>query len=45
MPHGNAVPAEQEGTGGVCIPADARAGRKYGCFVNATVRLGKLPDR
>jgi hypothetical protein len=44
MSHDNAVPAQREGTGGMCIPAEDRAGRRYGCFVIATVRLGKLPS-
>jgi quercetin dioxygenase-like cupin family protein len=40
----SAAAAGHDGTGGMCIPAEARAGRKYGCFVIATVPLGKLPD-
>jgi hypothetical protein len=43
VPHDGAVADEHEGTQGMCIPAAARAGRKYGCFVIATVPLGKLP--
>jgi quercetin dioxygenase-like cupin family protein len=36
-------PNGHEGTDGMCIPAAARAGREYGCFVMAEVPLGKLP--
>jgi quercetin dioxygenase-like cupin family protein len=38
------VPGKHEGTDGMCIPAEARADRKDGCFIIATVPLGKLPD-
>ncbi len=44
LSHDGGAGAEHEGTGGMCIPAKSRAGRKEGCFVIATVPLGKLPD-
>jgi quercetin dioxygenase-like cupin family protein len=44
LSHASGARAEHEGTGGMCVPVASRAGRKEGCFVLATVPLGRLPD-
>lgn len=41
--HDSSAKSEHDGTDGMCIPVAERAGRKYGCFVLASVRLGHLP--
>jgi quercetin dioxygenase-like cupin family protein len=44
LSHASGDAGEHEGTGGMCIPAESRAGRKEGCFVIGAMSLGKLPD-
>jgi quercetin dioxygenase-like cupin family protein len=31
-------------TGGICVPESERAGREFGCFIQAREALGKLPQ-
>lgn len=38
------APSQAEGTGGVCVPVDERAGREFGCFIIATHAVGVLAD-
>ncbi len=41
--HESATAGDHEGTGGMCIPVESRAGREEGCFVLGAMPLGKLP--
>jgi quercetin dioxygenase-like cupin family protein len=36
--------AQNQGTGGTCVPVNERAGRELGCFITATQVLGRLPE-
>lgn len=41
---GTLAHAQEDGSGGTCIPVAERAGREFGCFIIATEAIGRLDD-